>query len=64
LYAITVFLVLVVTFFCGMLLTINTQNSIEKVTEDVAQQATTTSSSTAYITMTEHLKEMNAKGRL
>jgi hypothetical protein len=64
LYFIISILLVVVIFFSGMLVNINTQNSLEKVTEDVAQQATTTSSDTAYITMAEHLAELSGTCRV
>jgi uncharacterized protein YxeA len=59
LYCIIVILLAVVIFFCGVLVTINTQNSIIKQTEEVTKQATETSSSNGYITTQEHLSEMN-----
>jgi hypothetical protein len=60
LYIIIAILVLMVTFFCGVLVNQNTYNSLVKQTEEVTQQATTTSSDTAYITTVDHLEELNS----
>jgi uncharacterized protein YxeA len=57
LYVIIAILLAIVIFFCGVLVTINTQNSLVSKTEETTKQATITSSSTAYITMADHLKE-------
>jgi predicted PurR-regulated permease PerM len=59
LYIIIAILLAIIIFFCGVLVTVNTQNSLIKQTEEVAKQATETSLDTAYITTADHLAEMN-----
>jgi uncharacterized protein YxeA len=60
LFVIIAILLAVVIFFCGVLVTKNTQNSIVKQTEEVTKQATETSSDNGYITTKDHLSEMNS----
>jgi hypothetical protein len=60
LYVGTAILLAVIVIMLVVALNLNTQSSIIKQTEDIAQQATETSSTTGYITTQDHLKELSA----
>jgi uncharacterized protein YxeA len=59
-YFIIVIILMAIALFVGILINQNTNNVLVKQAEEVAKQATTTSSDTAYITMVDHLEEMNS----
>jgi hypothetical protein len=60
LFVIIAILLAVVIFFCGVLVNQNTQSNIIKQLEEVAKQATEASSDNGYITIKDHLSEMNS----